>query len=97
MLLQDIQYTDIIFSHGYFGVPHLQIEEFRGKSSYVLNKYKCLLSLHKHIIETELYLGKDDTFVSSLFKAKTETSYFRVYKKNTTMSDKASTIIRWSL
>ena len=44
-------------------MPHLQIEEFLGKSSCVLNKYKCLLSLHKHIMETEFNIWvKDDTF-----------------------------------
>ena len=68
-------------------MPHLQIEEFLGKSSCVLNKYKCLLSLHKHIMETEFDIWvKDDTFnnkkisTSTLLKAKTETSSFRVYK-----------------
>ena len=72
----------------YFGVPHLQIEEFLGKSSCVLNKYKCLLSLHKHIMETEFNIWvKDDTFtcnkkkISTFLKAKTETSSFGVYKK----------------
>ena len=65
---------------------HLQIEEFLGKSSCVLNKYKCLLSLRKHIIETEFTIWvKDDTFnkkkISTLLKAKTETSSFRVDKK----------------
>ena len=66
-------------------MPHLQIEKFLGKSSCVLNKYKCLLSLHKHIMETEFNIWvKDDTFnkkISPLLKAKTETSSFRVYKK----------------
>ena len=76
------------------------IEEFLGKSSCVLNNYKCLLSLHKHIMETEFNIWvKDDTFnkkkISTLLKEKTETSSFRVYKKSTTMSDKASNIIRW--
>ena len=80
-------------------MPHLQIEEFLDKSSCVLNKYKCLLSLHKHIMETEFNIWvKDDTFnkkkISTLLKAKTETSSLRVYKKSTTMSDKASNI-RW--
>ena len=74
------------FSHGYFGVPHLQIEEFLRKSSCVLNQYKCFLSLHKHIMETEFNIWvKDDTFnkkkISTLLKAKIETSSFRVYKK----------------
>ena len=74
------------FSHRYFGVPHLQIEEFLRKSSCVLNKNKCLLSLHKHIMETEFNIWvKDDTFnkkkISTLLKAKIETSSFRVYKK----------------
>ena len=67
-------------------MPHLQIEEFLGKSSCVLNKYKCLLSLHKHIMTTEFNIWvKDDTFnkkkISTLLKEKTETSSFRVYKK----------------
>ena len=82
-------------------MPHLQIEEFLGDSSCVLNKYKCLLSLHKHIMENEFNIWvKDDTFnkkkISTLLKAKTETSSFRVYiNARTTMSDKASNIIRW--
>ena len=67
-------------------MPHLQIEEFLRKSSCVLNKYKCLLSLHKHIMETEFNIWvKDDTFnkkkISTLLKAKIETSSFRIYKK----------------
>ena len=74
------------FSHRYFGVPHLQIEEFLRKSSCVLNKNKCLLSLHKHIMETEFNIWvEDDIFnkkkISTLLKAKIETSSFRVYKK----------------
>ena len=76
------------FSHEYFGVPRLQIEEFLRKSSCVLNKYNGLLSLHKHtcIMETEFNIWvKDDTFnkkkISTLLKAKIETSSFRVYKK----------------
>ena len=65
-------------------MPHLQIEEFLGDSSCVLDKYKCLLSLHKHIMETEFNIWvKDDTFnkkiILTLLKAKTETSSFRVY------------------
>ena len=72
------------FSHEYFGVPHLQIEEFLRKSSCVLNKYKCLLSLHKHIMETKFNIWvKDDTFntkkISTLLKAKIETIVLSVF------------------
>ena len=91
LLLQHIQYTGISVISEYFGVPRLQIEEFLRKSSCVLNKYNCLLSLHKHtcIMETEFNIWvKDDTFnsfnkkkISTLLKAKIETSSFRVYKK----------------
>ena len=61
-------------------MPDLQIEEFLGKSSCVITKYKCLLSLYKHIIETELQVWvKNDTFnkkkISTMLKAKTETIY----------------------